>query len=53
MIAIIDEYRKELLEIALYEEKTVQNYTNCLVSYFKYATKLFGIDPMQSEGHHF
>lgn len=52
MIAIIDEYRKELLEIALYEEKTVQNYTNCLVSYFQYATKLFGIDPMQSEGHH-
>jgi integrase/recombinase XerD len=52
MIAIIDEYRKELLEIALYEEKTVQNYTNCLVSYFEYAAKLFGIDPMQSEGHH-
>jgi len=52
MIAIIDEYRKELLEIALYEEKTVQNYTNCLVSYLEYATKDFGIDPMQSEGHH-
>lgn len=52
MIAIIDEYRKELLEIALFEEKTVQNYTNCLVSYFEYATKHFGIDPMQSEGQH-
>ena len=52
MIAIIDEYRKELLEIAIFEEKTVQNYTSCLVSYFEYATKDLGIDPIQSEGRH-
>ena len=52
MIAIIDAYRKELLQIATFEEKTVQNYTSCLLSYFEYARKTFGIDPMQSRGRH-
>lgn len=52
MIAIIDAYRKELLEIATFEQKTVQNYTSCLLSYFAYARKNFGIDPMQSKGMH-
>jgi integrase/recombinase XerD len=52
MIAIVDEYRKELLEIATFEEKTVQNYTSCLLSYFEYARTNLGIDPIRSEGSH-
>lgn len=52
MIAIIDEYRKELLEIATFEEKTVQNYTSCILSYFTYVRKSFGIDPIESRGRH-
>ena len=52
MSAIIDAYKKELLQIATFEEKTVQNYTSCLLSYFEYARKTFGIDPMQSKGLH-
>ena len=52
MIAIIDAYRKELLQIAIFEKKTVQNYTSCLLSYFEYARKSFGIDPIQSKGLH-
>jgi site-specific recombinase XerD len=52
MIALIDEYRKELLEIATFEEETVQNYTSCLIAYFEYAKKELGIDPIQTEGCH-
>lgn len=52
MIAFIDEYRKELLEIATFEKKTVQNYTSCLIAYFEYAKKELGIDPIQTEGFH-
>jgi len=52
MTGLINEYRKELLEIATFEEKTVQNYTSCLISYFEYAKKDIGIDPIRSEGYH-
>jgi integrase/recombinase XerD len=52
MIGLIDEYKKELLEIATFEEKTVQNYTSCLISYFKYAKKDLGIDPIRTQGCH-
>jgi len=52
MIGLIDEYKKELLEIATFEEKTVQNYTSCLISYFKYAKKDFDIDPIRSQSCH-
>ena len=52
MIGLIDEYRKELLEIATFEEKTVQNYTSCLISYFEYAKKDLGIDPIRSQSCH-
>ena len=43
MTGLINEYRKELIEIATFEEKTVQNYTSCLISYFEYAKKDIGI----------
>ena len=52
MIGLIDEYKKELLEIATFEEKTVQNYTSCLISYFEYAKKDFNIDPIRSQSCH-
>lgn len=52
MIDLIDEYRKELLEIATFEEKTVQNYTSCLISYFKYANKDLDIEPIRTQGCH-
>jgi integrase/recombinase XerD len=52
MIGLIDEYRKELLEIATFEEKTIQNYTSCLISYFDYAKKDLDIDPLCTQGCH-
>jgi integrase/recombinase XerD len=52
MIAIIDEYQKELLDLAIFDKKTVQNYTSCLLCYFEYAKKTFAIDPIQSKSLH-
>jgi len=52
MIALIDTYRKELLEIATFTEETVQNYTSCLVLYCDYAKNTLGIDPSFSKGCH-
>ena len=42
-MSIIDAYRKELLQIATFEKKTVKNYTSCLLSYFEYAKSLVSI----------
>jgi site-specific recombinase XerD len=51
MIALIDEYKKELSGVACFADKTVQNYTSCILLYSEYAKKL-GMDPIKSNGHH-
>ena len=33
MIALIEEYQKELIQIACYAEDTVQNYVSCIVTF--------------------
>jgi len=52
MIALIDEYRKELLQIKTFAGYTVQNYVSCLVSYCEYAKKTMRINPVYSKGSH-
>lgn len=52
MIALIDDYRKELLQINTFAGDTVQNYVSCLVSYCEYAKKTLRIDPVYSKGPH-
>ena len=52
MIALIDDYRKELLEIKTFAGDTVENYVSCLVSYCEYAKKTLKIDPVYSKGPH-
>jgi integrase/recombinase XerD len=52
MIALIDEYRKELLQIKTFAGDTVENYVSCLVSYFEYTKKTLRIDPVYSKGPH-
>ena len=52
MIALIDDYRKELLQINTFAGDTVQNYVSCLVSYCEYAKKTMRIDPVYSKGSH-
>jgi len=46
MIALIDEYRKELLQIKTFAGDTVQNYVSCIVSYCEYAKKTLRVDPV-------
>ena len=52
MIAMIDEYRKELLQIKTFAGDTVQNYVSCIVSYCEYAKKTLKIVPVYSKGPH-
>lgn len=52
MLALIDQYRQELLQIATFASATVDNYVSCLVSYCDYAKKTLGIDPVYSQGAH-
>jgi integrase/recombinase XerD len=52
MIALIDDYRKELLQINTFAGDTVQNYVSCLVSYCEYAKKTLRINPVYSKGSH-
>jgi hypothetical protein len=52
MIALIDEYRKELLQIKTFAGDTVQNYVSCLVSYCEYAKKTLKIVPVYSKRPH-
>ena len=43
MIAMIDDYRKELLQINTFAGDTVENYVSCLVSYCEYTKKTLRI----------
>ena len=39
MIALIDEYKKELISIAYFAEETVENYVSCILSFIEYLSK--------------
>jgi len=51
MMAIIDEYKKEICGVAGFSDTTVQNYTSCILLYSEYA-KALGVDPIKSSAHH-
>jgi integrase/recombinase XerD len=52
MIALIEEYQKELLKVAAYAEDTVENYVSCIVTFIEYSKKTLKIDPVFSKGNH-
>ncbi len=52
MIALIDEYKKELISIAYFAEETVQNYVSCIISFIEYCKDNLKIDPAKCQGHH-
>ena len=52
MNTIIEQYRKELLEIALYEDDTVDNYVSCIYKYVEFVQSQFGIDPIKTTPHY-
>jgi site-specific recombinase XerD len=49
MQEIIAQFRKELLGVATFKDKTVQNYISILYKYFDYVKKQFAVDPIKAE----
>jgi len=52
MIALIDEYKKELISIAYFAEETVQNYVSCIISFIEYSKNRLKLEPTKCQGHH-
>jgi integrase/recombinase XerD len=53
MIALIDEYKKELISIAYFAEETVQNYVSCIISFIEYCKDNLKIEPAKCQGQSF
>ncbi|MCW9097991.1 MAG: tyrosine-type recombinase/integrase [Ignavibacteriaceae bacterium] len=52
MIALIDDFKKELTDIAAFAQSTVDNYVACLAAFFDYAHNRLKIDPVFAKGRH-
>ena len=52
MIALIDEYRNELSEVACFAEDTVQNYVSCIVAFCAWVKTRLHISPIDVQGSH-
>ena len=48
MNTLIEQFRKELIEIALYADDTVANYISCVYKYVEFIQSQFKIDPIKS-----
>ncbi len=52
MLAIIDQYRMELSELAMFADSTVENYVSCIVSFTYYIKVGFHVEPQNCKGLH-
>jgi site-specific recombinase XerD len=52
MIALIDEFKKELSDIAEFAPSTVENYVSCIAAFFDYTRNRHRIDPVFAKGKH-
>ncbi len=52
MIALIDDFAKELADIAGFAPSTVENYVACIAAFFHYAKNDLKIDPVFAKGRH-
>ena len=52
MNTIIEQYRKQLLELAVYEERTAKIYISCIYKYVDFARCQLGIDPINTTPQH-
>lgn len=52
MNTLIEQFRKELLEIALYADDTVANYVSCIYKYVDFIQSQVKIDPIKSTPQH-
>ena len=50
MIGLIDQYRKELEDIRIYAQDTVQVYTSCIQAFCEFATEHLKVDPIKAQG---
>ncbi len=52
MIALIDDFAKELTDIKGFAQSTVENYVACIVAFFHYGRNSLMIDPVFAKGRH-
>ena len=52
MNTLIEQFRKELCEIALYADDTIANYVSCIYKYVEFAKSQFKIDAIKSTPQH-
>ncbi len=52
MMALIDEFKKEMTDIATFAPSTVDNYVACMTAFFDYARHQLRIDPVFAKGKH-
>ena len=52
MNKLIEQFRKELLEIALYQNETIANYISCIYNYVEFLKHNFAIDPVKTTPKH-
>ena len=52
MIALIDEYQHELLNICGFAEDTVENYVSCIVAFCEWVKTRLHISPIDVQGSH-
>jgi len=52
MIALIDEYQHELLNICGFTEETIENYVSCIVAFCEWVKNELHISPIDVQGSH-
>ncbi|MBC8180273.1 tyrosine-type recombinase/integrase [candidate division KSB1 bacterium] len=52
MNTLIEQFRKELLEVALYQNDTVATYISCIYHYVDFVNQNFTIDPVKTTSCH-
>jgi len=52
MIALIDEYRYELMKVSGFAQETIENYISCMVMFYEWIRKEYQISPVNARGSH-
>ena len=52
MIALIDEYRYELMKVSGFAERTIENYVSCMVMFYEWIRKEYQISLAHARGNH-
>jgi integrase/recombinase XerD len=52
MDTIIEQYRKQLLQLAIYQDDTARNYISCIYKYVEFANNHLNIEPFKTTPQH-